>query len=355
MIRHHAWLWLAALLLLGCPSGDDDDAMGDDDAGDDDAANQPPTAPSVTIEPEEPDQYDDLHCVVVEESTDPDGDTLAYQYEWLRDGDPAGITEELVPAEETAWLEVWTCQVRAFDGTDEGPTAVAAVAIQPTQADGYHIDWTLDVSGGPLDGDALMTATVTFLNSDQNPLCTVVYEFESDYTYGPSQGEDFWTAMDEIVTWTSFQQAASDCPPSWTVFSGNPVDDLRWSTHPFAFVGCEQIAADPGLSATFVGDDPFDQGDGTLGGYCADTGPWAEDLLGTGPVEGVWLSPGTEGFLDGLGDYAYFPPANQSHVEVWALHGLLLADAGNTAEPTPGLLGRYVPFQLWNWIYEDNR
>jgi len=42
------WWWLAALLALGCPTGDDD--AGDDDAGDDDTAAQPAEAVHGTIE-----------------------------------------------------------------------------------------------------------------------------------------------------------------------------------------------------------------------------------------------------------------------------------------------------------------
>ncbi len=215
---------------------------------------------------------------------------------------------------------------------------------------GFDIDLSFEASGGLAGGPATTTMVHKVVDGSCDELCRIEIEFQGEYTHGTDQGVDFWPSQDEIVTWTSGQEVYNDCPPQWQPYKGDPADWFRWYLHPIAVVGCEQIAADPKLAATFVGDDPSQLGDGTLGEYCSLTGPGVQAQLGSGPVEGIWFAPGVSGSLDGLGDYAYFAPADTTHVEVWMLMGLLLA-ADSSDEPTPGLDGSYELHWFWHWMF----
>ena len=50
------------------------------------SVNDPPTAPVVDVTPELPLTTDDLVCTITTQSTDPDGDTITYTYQWYKDG-----------------------------------------------------------------------------------------------------------------------------------------------------------------------------------------------------------------------------------------------------------------------------
>lgn len=351
-MRHQrGWLVLTAVLFLGCPTGGDDDDATDDDAADDDSGNLPPTAPVVEIQPASPHDDDDLTCVVTHGSTDPDGDAVDYTVEWLRNGSPVGITTYTVPASETALGEKWTCAVTPNDGLVDGPTGTAQAFITSNGHIGIKIEMAVEATGGPAGGPAITFLTHSIVDSDCNTLCHVDLELDGVHAYSQDQGDDFWWPLDQIVTWTSGQETANDCPPQWAFYKGDPAVYFLWDLHPIAVVGCEQVAQDPALAATFVGDDPLEIGDGTLGDYCAVTGPDLQAQLGSGPVEGVWLAPGLAGSLDALGDYAYFPPADTTNVEVWMLMGLMMATVDNGDEPTIGLEGMYLYHPFWHWMY----
>jgi hypothetical protein len=92
--------------------------------------NSPPTAPVVTLSPEDPEGLDELVCGVSEEAFDPDGDAIAYVFEWLIDGHPLlDWSEPTLPADFTWPGQEITCLVRASDGYDEGPAAEATVTV----------------------------------------------------------------------------------------------------------------------------------------------------------------------------------------------------------------------------------
>ena len=118
-------------------AGDDDDSAGDDDdsAGDDDDSavdppNQPPTAPAVVLTPEAPTIWDPVTCQIEFFSTDPDGDPIAYRFEWHRDGLPVPeATGTFVTVELTEAGEVWRCTVTPNDGQVDGPAGWAEETI----------------------------------------------------------------------------------------------------------------------------------------------------------------------------------------------------------------------------------
>lgn len=113
-------------------------------------ANNAPGTPGVVLSPElvasgaEP-----LQCVVETNAPDPDGQTLSYRVAWTVDGrsypmDFSGAggpetqdwPEDTVPAQDTALGEIWSCEVWASDGLDEGPGSTAYGSAVPYESYG---------------------------------------------------------------------------------------------------------------------------------------------------------------------------------------------------------------------------
>jgi len=92
--------------------------------------NSTPTAPVVTVTPDKPGTKDDLVCGMTTQSTDADGDTVTYTYQWYKDGEvQSGLTADTVPAAETAKGQVWKCVVTPSDGIASGPSAEDEVTV----------------------------------------------------------------------------------------------------------------------------------------------------------------------------------------------------------------------------------
>jgi hypothetical protein len=98
--------------------------------------NARPTAPRVVVVPAEPTVDDDLQCIVVDPSTDPDGDGIVYTFNWDVDdrvfGDAATTDwpQDTVPAEFTRPNQSWVCTVVPVDDLfTTGPEAHDGVEI----------------------------------------------------------------------------------------------------------------------------------------------------------------------------------------------------------------------------------
>jgi hypothetical protein len=124
--------------------------------------NDPPTAPVVDVTPNLPLTTDDLVCTVTTLSTDPDGDTITYFYEWYKNGilqsDETTVTTALtdtVSSTKTAKGEVWKCVVTPYDGTVNGTSAQDQVTIgnSPPSIEG------VDITPDPAYTDDTLTAT----------------------------------------------------------------------------------------------------------------------------------------------------------------------------------------------------
>ena len=226
----------------------------------------------------------------------------------------------------------------------------------PESPYGYMIEVGLSATGGEEGGTATTSYDHIMIDQNQNPLCTISLEFEGDYVFGPGQGDEYYQFIDTTVTWTSGTELANDCPEDWAIYKDDPVDAYMWYMHPMAFVGCDLIGTVGNLADTFVGMD--DSGyipteDGTFGDFCETVGPAYQSAAGTGPMEGVWLMPGLDGELDGLGDFGYFeaPTPGSADYDSWLLLGVLMADAANVNEPVAGLEGDYDTIPFWLWVY----
>lgn len=93
--------------------------------------NSAPTAPAIVLVPAQPTAADALGVSIATAASDPDGDRITYRHRWFQDG----VAQNLDPA--TARIEPkllrrgqrWQVEVRAFDGTVDGPPASAEVVI----------------------------------------------------------------------------------------------------------------------------------------------------------------------------------------------------------------------------------
>ncbi len=122
--------------------------------------NSSPTAPVVDVTPDFPLTTDDLTCTVVVPSTDPDGDTVTYTYEWYKNDalQPSLTTTTTalsvtIDSSNTHKGEVWKCIVTPH-GSD-GPPDEDQVAIlnSPPSIDGVNI------TPDPAYTDDTLTAT----------------------------------------------------------------------------------------------------------------------------------------------------------------------------------------------------
>jgi hypothetical protein len=99
--------------------------------------NSLPTAPVVSITPDEPNEgVDDIKCVIDTASEDADEDAISYTASWTVDGAAyTGPTEthdfanDNISGENHFYGEVWECTVWTNDGEADGESATASVVI----------------------------------------------------------------------------------------------------------------------------------------------------------------------------------------------------------------------------------
>lgn len=103
-------------------------------------ANTPPGAPSLALDPADPEEGEAVVCDVTTASTDADGDTVTYRMAWTVDGvaypsggdaGPSTVTwpDDEMSAADTEAGEWVTCTVTPDDGEDTGTAASTSVEI----------------------------------------------------------------------------------------------------------------------------------------------------------------------------------------------------------------------------------
>jgi len=123
------------------------------------APNTPPTAPAVVVTPDSPTTADDLVCNVTTQSTDADGDTITYTYQWYKDGElQSSLTGSTVPGTETGKGQVWKCVVTPSDGVASGASGEDEVTIQNSAPTAPVVAVTPD---GPRSSDDLVCGITT--------------------------------------------------------------------------------------------------------------------------------------------------------------------------------------------------
>ncbi len=96
----------------------------------------PPRGLQVALDPEQPLRGAPVRAVLARPASDPDGDALRYQYEWLVDGIPAGVAGDLFPAHLLRRGTTLSVRARASDGElwSEAASASARVRNAPPAA-----------------------------------------------------------------------------------------------------------------------------------------------------------------------------------------------------------------------------
>ncbi len=132
--------------------------------------NTAPGLAAVALEPAMPRVTDVIRVLVASPAVDPDGDSLAYRQRWLVEGAPlplpAGAGE--VPAGLVRKGQRLQVEVRAFDGAEEGPPALAEVRVgnSPPEAPRVEIQPARPRRGEPLRATLVAPAA----DADGDPL-----------------------------------------------------------------------------------------------------------------------------------------------------------------------------------------
>ncbi len=87
--------------------------------------NAAPTVPKVEIRPANPQDQQELKCVIAAESVDSDGDKIYYRFSWSRDGREQHFAPEtdIVPGRMVKKGDIWQCSVIASDGQLDSPAS----------------------------------------------------------------------------------------------------------------------------------------------------------------------------------------------------------------------------------------
>ena len=202
-------------------------------------------------------------------------------------------------------------------------------------------DYSFDVDGDQTS----LRLDVRVMDEAREVLCTYPIEFQATYAGGDDQGGTLWTSIDGTLTMTSATDpGTTDCGPEYGLpYHDSPASLIElWS--PLAFYSCDVASTDE----DFLGDDPTGSTDGTFAQYCNVLGPGLATIEHLGPIEAIWLAPGVEGQMDGLGDYSYLPGADGE--TYWILWGFVFATQDNESEPQIGLSGSYVTMPMWLFV-----
>jgi hypothetical protein len=216
---------------------------------DDDSTNQPPDAPTVTIEPAEPTGADDLVCVITAPSTDPDGDEVTYAYSWAVGDSPTNLSSDTVVGEYTGDGQEWTCTVVPTDGTAEGPPGEATIAIS-----GNEFRQIQSLSGGPSSVDCPdcdyafdVTYTTVSVTGSCSTSCSVLFP-DGAYSMGYS------SAYSMIVRYFSYHGEAV-----WYPWYYADVDDTHidfwWDGYGYSSYGYWDMDGDT-LTGQAVNEEP---------------------------------------------------------------------------------------------------
>ncbi|MDF1562930.1 MAG: hypothetical protein P1V51_07790 [Deltaproteobacteria bacterium] len=91
--------------------------------------DDPPSAPTIHLEPLPTHESDTLSVVLDAPGVDPEGAGVTHRYAWTVDGSPTGETGTSIAPALTGVGEVWEVSVWASDGGQEGAPATAATTI----------------------------------------------------------------------------------------------------------------------------------------------------------------------------------------------------------------------------------
>jgi formylglycine-generating enzyme required for sulfatase activity len=161
--------------------------------------NQPPTAPTVTLEPD-PATTDQTLIATATGSVDPEATaTVTYTYAWFEDGLASfESTADTFPASATAKHRTYRVEVTATDGLVESTAGDAEATV--VNSDPVLSGPTLSADEVAVGDVLTCTATATDIDPEDSP--TVTYEW-SDGSTGPTYTVTADDTVDSAITCTA--------------------------------------------------------------------------------------------------------------------------------------------------------
>jgi hypothetical protein len=211
--------------------------------------NEPPTAPTVTLEPS-PATTNQMLVATASGSVDPEGTgTVTYAYEWFEDGVPSPESSSATfAAAATGKHHTYRVQVTASDGLVESAFGYAEANV--INSDPVLSGPTLSAATAVVGDVLTCTASATDIDPEDSP--TVTYAWSDDST-GPTYTVTMSDAVDSAVTCTATADDADGGivtgTASATVTNSAPVIDAVAVTPLEGQVGdvltCTATASDP--------------------------------------------------------------------------------------------------------------
>ncbi|MEW5802428.1 MAG: fibronectin type III domain-containing protein [bacterium] len=144
--------------------------------------NNPPTKPAASLTPASPYKNSSLVCSVTSPSTDPDGDSVQYTFEWFKDSDATPVYTQAASSSTTSTLpstvalaqgSQYTCKVIASDGQTSGPAFTATAITIGNRAPTLTIKkngQVVETNQVSVNEDETLTLEVTGADADNNTL-----------------------------------------------------------------------------------------------------------------------------------------------------------------------------------------
>ncbi len=214
--------------------------------------NSLPTAPTLGITPVEPIAGDDdLFCEILADSTDADGDSVVYFFDWSVNGAVhSGLqvddaTSSLVPAIETDDNQTWICSATPDDGEDAGPAGTASVDIGEGAGEDpcVYPDESLTVSTGPASGATFSPYyfSVDFIGTIEDG---VVYDWQNSSGDQPAyiQFEFFDSSVTSLCS-VYYDLDSASVATGWSSSSGGALYGAWEVPLVGGYTTCPQISA----------------------------------------------------------------------------------------------------------------
>ena len=138
--------------------------------------NDPPTAPTLTVTPSVAYTNDDI-VAIASGSTDSEGHTISYAYEWFQNNTLTSYTSSTLPSTATIGGDTWMVRVTPNDGYHDGNSVEAVVSVVNTEP---QIDSVLlDASEATTSQTVVCTGTASDIDGDT---LTESYQWENQTT-----------------------------------------------------------------------------------------------------------------------------------------------------------------------------
>ena len=245
--------------------------------------NRAPSVPSVLIDfsPTNfyPNDTEDLTCVG-SDSTDPDGETVSYFYEWSSDTG-ASFIGDVLPSGQTVFGDSWTCTVTASDGN---ASETASESIPVLDCTTTACDFTLDVGGNEMLSFVPILAST--LSSGIFSVSSHYYLMDTEVTQG------MWY---QLMGYQSYAgEATSNGTGSFGVGDDYPAYSVNW--HMAADAANHATALHNSIYGSSLSECYSCSNAGSVSAVCTETmSPYACDGYRL-PTEVEWVLASSVGF-----------------------------------------------------------